>query len=153
MKNKKEKVHIPNVGILIILFAAGGAANWYNVLAPLHEMWHVLFGIMEGATSGWSTTYSDEPLNSVSIYSGYFGEMIAYFAIMSYSIVKLRFKMATFFLGAAHLTLPYGWVGTDFYSVPHPGMIFAVWCITWVAVMWVEYIYIIQRINSLTKRK
>lgn len=148
---KDKEVYLPNGFWLILVFFIGAILNWFNVFAPLHEIWHLIFGWMDGAApGGWTYVTHRGPLNNVALYAGYFGEIISFFAAMTLFLLKLRFSWAILFLGAAHATPVYGWNGSDFAEF-HPGALFAWWCVFWLVVMWIMYMTIFIRVAWLTR--
>ncbi|MCF7949502.1 MAG: hypothetical protein K9M94_13010 [Spirochaetia bacterium] len=154
---KKKKVKVPGVGTLFIMFVLGAVGVWYHVFAPIHEFWHVLFGIVEGAE--WvlwnGTAYNNVntlyQVNNISIYAGYFGEMLALSVIIVFLLTKYKFKLATLFFGAMHCTAWYAWEGSDWHYVTQPGMVWVYWSAFWLIVTWILYLYITIRVSSLTK--
>lgn len=154
---KKKKVKVPGVGTLFIVFVLGVVGGYFHLFAPIHEFFHVIFGIYEGAEwvqwngTAFHNVNSLYEVNTISIYGGYFGQMLALSVITVFFLTKYKFKWATLFFGGMHNTAWYAWEGSDWMLVPHPGMTWIYWSAFWIIITWILYIYITRRVLLLTK--
>lgn len=92
---------------LVIAFVLGFVAAWLHVLAPIHELCHVIASWMSGGTGrldGWTHAVTAGLHTEFVRYAGFYGEMLVYFMFFGIGMIwKLRVR-GVFWFGAAHST-------------------------------------------------
>lgn len=101
--------------LLFLLF--GAIAGWFNVFAPLHEVWHLWFAIWSQGdpTMKWtSVAYTIGTGNTILTLSGFFGEVLLEAGLSLYFLNKGKFKLAGLLAGVLVSSAFYATRSTDF---------------------------------------
>jgi hypothetical protein len=102
------------------MFFAGAVASFFNFLAIVHELWHVFGAFVSGARVyevDWAGV-SFAPATLVALAAGYYGEMLVWFALSTWLVLRNRVYFASFYLGAMVETLGLVLAGTsDLHSI------------------------------------
>lgn len=110
------------LGIMIAVFCVSATANRYGVLAPVHELGHILAAYATGgraSMTSWTLVTSYGGVVWFIIIAGYFFEMIVWQAMAIFGFVKGHPYVAAFGLGSAvqtYLNAPAN--GLDFVRNP-----------------------------------
>jgi len=106
---------------LVLSAVVGFALGWTPLLAPIHELGHVLVGV---ASSGvqvkamdWTTTYWTGSPSPAFFAAGYYAMVLAdaWFSIVASR--KRAFTAASFFLGHALTQVPFAFLSHDYFQI------------------------------------
>lgn len=103
----------------------GGVLAWVNVFAPLHEVWHWWFALLEGRKPDlyWSAVGMDRGIpNPIIDLSGFFGEVLLEAALAIWFLHKGKFGLSGLFAGMIVSAYFFGIQSTDFHQMPLWGL-------------------------------
>lgn len=142
----------------VVMAIIGGALAWFNVFAPLHEIWHFWFSSFSGGDPiiTWNATYIERgTANTIMALSGFYGEILLEAALSLYFLNRAKFGLSGLFMGVMVSTTFYAPMSSDFAKYEHYiwGLYTSWWIFVSVAIVFVLIITMITFSNMPKNQK